>query len=568
MGSTTVQRMREHIKKNEGVVDRPYRDSKGLLTAGSGFKVDTEDAFAALPFQVKDAKTGQWRDAKDDEKRDEFQRIQSMSEKELKKDKNAFRIPEDRINTKVESEIAERIDKIKNEVGAENWDRLSDGQKTAILDVHYANGSLEKYPNLKQAIKDGDAEGIGKNVDFHSGGARNWDRLVRNRAEAQGISEDEARRQVEEDKQNGVFGLEHLRPQPRPEPEGEGQNGNQAPTPPTTPGNGEPPQPAPEPPLVSAMPPHPQPEAQQQTGSEKEQNASEPPADPKVASMVEMAGTPIDNPGQSALLKPVEKLTQSEMTDMIHSAQEDYRGWRSGDPLKAHTYEKVQDWHVNVYGDQPQGNDGGKPIEPTPIRPIPEQPSPHTTPQGEDLWQATARIGQQMADAAGSDGTAEAVKGLQRGLNMLNEANPLPKRSPAYGPYTKLGPVDEDGQYGPQTDFALKHATARLGPNKVDEAFALGRFNTFARNAQRNGNPEGLEDRSHSIFGPLFRDPADGAAPKVEGGILQETLNGFGQDLKVDNWVGPKTTEAFNTVLRENDADELTRAFGRGLGLL
>ena len=167
------------------------------------------------------------------------------------------------------------------------------------------------------------------------------------------------------------------------------------------------------------------------------------------------------------------------------------------------------------------------------------------------------------------------VTGLQRGLNMLSEANPLPKRSPAYAPYTKLAPVTEDGQYGPQTDFALKHATARLGPDKVDEAFALGRFNTFARNAKRNGNPEGLEDRTHSIFGPLFRDPANSKAPKVEGGVLQETLNDIGghnrddwEPLKVDHWIGPKTTDAFNTTLRENDADELTRAFGRRLGLL
>ena len=284
--------------------------------------------------------------------------------------------------------------------------------------------------------------------------------------------------------------------------------------------------------------------------------------------MAEMAGTPIANPGRSALLKPVEKQTQSEMMDMIHSAQADYRGYRSGDPLKAHTYEMVQDWHANIYGDQQQGTDGGKPIEPTPIRPIPKRPSPHTTPQGEDLWQATARIGQKVAAVAGKDGIADAVTGLQRGLNMLDEANPLPARSPAYAPYTKLGPVDEDGQYGPQTDFALKHAAARLGSAKVDEAFALGRFNTFARNAQRSGNSEGLEDKTHSIIGPLFRDPADSTAPKVEGGVLQETLNGFGQGLKVDNWIGPKTTAAFSSALRENDADELTRAFGRGLGLL
>lgn len=289
--------------------------------------------------------------------------------------------------------------------------------------------------------------------------------------------------------------------------------------------------------------------------------------------MVEMAGAPVTNSGQSALLKPVENLTQQEMMDMIHSAQGDYRGMNSGDPLKAHTYEKVQDWHVNIYGDGPQGNDGGKPIEPTPIRPIPEQPAPHTTPDGEDLWQATSRIGQKVADASGNDGYDNAVKSLQRGLNILNQSNPLPTRSPAYGPYTKLGPVDEDGQYGPQTDFAVKHATARLGAPKVEEAFALGRFNTFARNAQSSGNTDGLENATHGALGSLFRNSRDTNAPKVEGGVLQETLNGIGRQvhddwekLKVDNWIGPKTTEAFGKVLKTEDADTFTSAFGRGLG--
>jgi|GEM_PF-6495852 len=97
-----------------------------------------------------------------------------------------------------------------------------------------------------------------------------------------------------------------------------------------------------------------------------EQKQSEASADPQVAAMVEMAGKPVDNPGRSALLKPVENLTQPEMMDMINSAQGDYRGWKSGDPLKYHTYEKVQDWHVANYGDGPQANDGGKPIEPSP----------------------------------------------------------------------------------------------------------------------------------------------------------------------------------------------------------
>lgn len=148
------------------------------------------------------------------------------------------------------------------------------------------------------------------------------------------------------------------------------KDGNPAPAP-SQPGNiGTPPPQQPEAPSSGAAshessPPKPQSPAPQP----EEQQKSEVSADPKMTAMVEMAGKPMDNPGKAALLKQVEKLTQSEMTDMINSAQEDYRGWRSGDPLKAHTYEKVQDWHATMYGDGPQANDGGKPVDPSPRRP-------------------------------------------------------------------------------------------------------------------------------------------------------------------------------------------------------
>lgn len=355
-------------------------------------------------------------------------------------------------------------------------------------------------------------------------------------------------------------------PVPLPPKSGDGQA---RPTPASTP------EPTPEPVPAPATTAPPVPEPAPTPAPELEQKQSEAPADPRAASLVEMASAPIDNPGRAALLKPVEKLTEGEMKDMINHAQGDYRGFRSGDPLKAHTYEKVQDWHVAMYGDAPQANDGGKPIEPQPIRSIPQQASPHTTPDGGDLWQATAKIGQQVADTAGTDGYDNAVKGLQRGLNILNASNPLPERSHAYGPYTKLGPVEEDGKYGPQTDFALKHATARLGPAKVQDGLALGRFNTFARQAQSSGNADGLEAATHGAFGPLFRDNSDDKSPKVEGGVLQETLNAMGsqqhddwENLKVDNWVGPKTTAAFGRVLQNEDADKFTTVFGRGLGLV
>lgn len=553
MDDTLKQRMRAHLKENEGVKEQPYRDSNKNLTVGVGLNVSRKEDFVALKFQVKDVKTGEIRDATEKEKGAEFERLAKMSKKDIDEDENLFTLPRAEIDAKLDEKIAEHEAGVKRQIGEADWNKLTDGQKTAVLDVHYANpDGLDNFPKLKEAIKNGDAREMANQSDFHGGQIkgteyqhRNFDRLRRNKAAMQGIDpeSDEAYRQVADsypdhpslpDKYKNLRDLSVLTPEPRPQD------------------------------AVDQGEPSPQPEPQ--PVPQPEQKQSEAPADPRVSAMTEMAAMPVANPGRSALLKPVEKLTQPEMMDMIASAQGDYRGWRSGDPLKAHTYEKVQDWHASIYGDQPQGNDGGKPIEPMPIRPIPEQASQHTTPQGEDLWQATARLGGKLAAAAGTDGYAQAVQGLQRGLNMLNDANPLPARSAAYGPYAKLGPVEEDGQYGPQTDFALKHATARLGPAKVEDGLALGRFNTFARAAQASGNAEGLENKTHAIFGPLFRK--DDQAPKVEGGALQTALNGFGQTLKVDNWIGPKTTQAFADVLKDQDSDTLTRSVGRELGML
>lgn len=637
MDDNLKKRMRSHLKENEGVKDQPYRDSNGNLTVGVGINVSRKADFVALKFQTKDAKTGAMRDATDQEKAAEFDRLVKMDEQAIRDYHDRFTLPQAEIDTKLDEKITEHEAGVKSQIGEADWNKLTDGQKVAVLDVHYANpGGLDNFPKLKAAIKTGNAREMAIESDFHGGQIagtphqnRNFDRMRRNRAAMQGIDpeSDEAYRDVADTypahpslppqyAKHKSF-IMAFPPPPRPK-DISGETAGQPPAKSDSPQRPErAPDSASEQSNASqagqdALPPAPENPAGEKSGALRgeddfslakvggavwdgitsvigirsahaselpdavrqqmkpalDQGRQETPADPRAASLIQMASAPIDNPGKAALLKPMEKLTEDEMKAMLNHAQGDYRGFRAGDPLKAHTYEKVQDWHVAMYGDAPQANDGGKPIEPQPIRPIPRQASPHTTPDGRDLWQATAKIGHQVADAAGTDGYEHAVKGLQRGLNILNQAHPLPERSPAYGPYTKLGPVIEDGQYGPQTDFALKHATARLGPAKVQDGLALGRFNTFARNVQRNGNPEGLEDKTHSLFGPLFRGAADGKAPKVEGGVLQETLNGFGQDLKVDNWIGPKTTQAFSTVLRENDADDVTRAFGRGLGFL
>lgn len=579
MDDKLKNRIRSHLKANEGEKPQPYRDTNNHLTVGVGINVSRKADFVALKFQTKDAKTGEMRDATEQEKEDEFHRLSKMNKEAIRDDTKRFSLPKTEIDSKLDEKIAEHEAGVKRQIGEADWNKLTDGQKTTVLDVHYANeGGLDDFPNLKVAIKKGDARGMAFESDFHGGQIdgtshqhRNFDRMRRNRAAMRGIDpeSDEAYGDVADsypdhpslpDKYNKQR-VRSVPPAPRPQDAPEESISPQQPGNSTSTAKPEQP-PQSEPPAAPPQPAADQPEAPQ------EQKQSKAPADPRTAEMLAASAQPVANLGRSALLKPVDTLTEGEMMDMIHSAQGDYRGWRSGDPLKAHTYEKVQDWHLAMYGDGPQANDGGKPVEPTPIRAIPQSPSPHTTPDGRDLWQVTAKIGQQVADAAQTDGHDKAVSGLQRGLNMLNQAHPLPERSTAYGPYTKLGGIAEDGQYGPQTDFALKHATARLGPDKVAEGLALGRFNTFVRDAQSKGDAQGLEDKTHAILGPLFRGPADTASPKVEAGALQATLNGFGQNLKQDDWIGPKTTQAFAQVLRQEDADQVTQSLGRSLGWL
>ncbi len=695
MDNKLSQRMRKHITDSEGTEFAPYKDTKGKLTVGTGFLVDDEKSFVAIPFEILDPHSGELRAATEAEKKAEFKRARGLSNKELQSDKgrSPLSLPESENRRRLDAEINTRIGKIKGEIGEADWNKLTDGQKTAVLDIHYANGSLKNFPSLKQAIKDGDAKAMAEQSDFHGGKIgdtgfkhRNFGRIRRNRAAMLGIDPEspEAYRAVADKypnhpslkdeykkhgspggggaksvqarqgaktsapanggatiqpgdtlskiaarhgvsvadlaKVNGITDPNHIRtgqslviPGQFPSPEAiERRILSGAVKPPGGPVNApwptrsewpkvdpavfsgaQPPQGLPSDPALQA------PEAQLLSGPERDHGKEgvdwaalgqkgldiakelvgiksaaaaeitteqKAPIDRRATAIAERAATPLANPGEAALVKPVEAWTEGEMKDVLGHAQAGFRGWRSGDTQKALAYEKVQDWHTHVYGDDEQTYDGGKPVEPVARVVLPEQPTPPRTPQGEDLYQASGRIGQRVADAAGLDGVVDAVKGLQRGLNMLGR-QPMPKRSEAWGPYTRQAPLLEDGQYGPRTDFALKNAVGRFGTSKVENALALGRFNTFARDAQKTGNVDGLETRTHAVFGPLFRDPSDAKAPKVEAGVLQETLNGLGADLKVDHWIGPKTTAAFGRVLQDEDADSFTSAFGKGLGL-
>lgn len=202
MDATTAQRMREHIKASEGVREQAYKDTKGKLTVGIGFLVDDETSFTAIPFQVTDPVTGQTRPATFEEKQTEFRRLKSSADTSVR---SAMTMPRAAMEQRLDAEIAARIDRIRNEIGAAAWNALTDGQKIAVLDIHYANGGLSRFPRLKAAIRNGDAREMANQSDFHGGPIagtrhhhRNFDRLRRDKAAMLGIDceSDEAYRQV------------------------------------------------------------------------------------------------------------------------------------------------------------------------------------------------------------------------------------------------------------------------------------------------------------------------------------------------------------------------------------
>lgn len=246
------------------------------------------------------------------------------------------------------------------------------------------------------------------------------------------------------------------------------------------------------------------------------------------------------------------------------------------------------------FGDEPVEFDAtGRLIEPRVKQEINQQPVPARTPDGSDLIRATEHLARRVADVAASEGTSDAVRFLQRGLNILNRAvtrtkdartaaDANPERGDGrprmgFDVSSLFQDLKDDGLPGPKTRSALRTAIARLGPAKVEEALALGRFDNVIRGLS-NGKMDGdLKSESQVAFGHLFRDRKirSPEGHTEEGESLQMAINDLGfallgrdafKGLREDGVVGPKTQDAFKRVLAASGPNRMTDALGRNLG--
>lgn len=238
-------------------------------------------------------------------------------------------------------------------------------------------------------------------------------------------------------------------------------------------------------------------------------------------------------------------------------------------------------FYDDAYGPDPAETDEtGRLMTPAARRPINADAVPAHTVDGMDLSRAVGRLAERVADIAETQGSRDAVRFLQRGLSILNQAvteasGGSPDRVPSAGPMFQ--DLADDGDPGPKTRAALRTVAARLGSPKIEEALALGRFEAALRGLAGGASAAGLREITSASFAELFRDPAaiGPHIPTEEGESLQMTVNDLGKvllgprgftGLREDGIVGPKTEAALMRVLKAAGPRRLTETMGRNLG--
>lgn len=281
---------------------------------------------------------------------------------------------------------------------------------------------------------------------------------------------------------------------------------------------------------------------------------------PDIRSLVDSIRRQPDDPGVIVSLKRPKTWTEDEMKQAMNTLYD----ISDADPRRKWLRDGIDDWFKHYYPGNVQWDATGKMVEPKPAFPFPKEPAPITTSDGRPFDDASDRFGRHVAAAAGDTPVPDLVAGLQSGMNLFNDQHPAGRR---------FTPLAEDGDFGPKTQAALHQTLADIGSGRTTEALALGRFNTFARQAVGRSDAEGLKSTAEAVFGPLFpREQRRDVHPKVAE-LLQHTINDIGveqddrpEPISVDGDIGPQTAGGFGRAVRAAGPEEFTRRFARNLG--
>lgn len=410
LSQRTYNVIEQHIQESEGVPGWPYLDSKGHVTIGAGFKIETEEEFLALPLAAPDGqplsdeqKQNAWNALGEEKRKGNFG--QNINADRFNGMTGAL-MPEQEIDTRLRDEIVSRVGRIQREVGDEAWDKLNDHQKAAIVDIAYANGDgdLKGFPKLKQAIKDGDAMAMAKESPFYADkekGTRHKTRLQRNYEALSGLGEEESNKQL-----NALL----KRLDQDDAPSGVAQRG----------GN-----------------PHTDEDA--------------------IRNLQNTLNQPGDNVDEAALK---DDLTKQELDDLMRS-----KAYLSAnDPRHKLAQGRVKEWYEDHYGNDPVTTDAtGRfmAVEKPKIM-ISEKPEPPVDYITEKpLDDAVNKVTSAIADRARVSSPTHAVKMFQNLLNNqgVPDVRPLPL-------------LKEDGIAGPKTRRALRFATQRMGADSLLSGFS------------------------------------------------------------------------------------------------
>ena len=160
--------MWENIKKYEGVVEHPYLDTKGLITAGSGANIDSWDNFRKINFTVNGVP------ATEAEKLAAFSTMRDLSQDTdingkhknwgrfadtLKKDTNV-RISDEYARSLAQDHMTNDLAHVRREFA--DFDTFPQPLKEVLLDIQYnVKGGLneQKWPSLYKAIRERNING-------------------------------------------------------------------------------------------------------------------------------------------------------------------------------------------------------------------------------------------------------------------------------------------------------------------------------------------------------------------------------------------------------------------------